>query len=142
MISKTRKGLQIAIRTATGILTVFASLSFAQPSYANTQFTSLDQQLTVEYGNECSTTTPSGTYRVQNGVSGNLTATNCSDLGGDQGVHRFADTTGTYRCYGTMTQEWGRSVITIWDIEGAVSAYSCLDIGERYTVEMDSGRSF
>ena len=126
---------------ATGLFTIVSGLAIAQPSQANARYVSLDQQLTVEFSGDCSTTTPSGAYRLQNGVSGTITANSCSNLGGDQFVGRFADTAGTYRCYGTISQEWGQVVLTTWEIEGAVSGYSCLDVGERYTIEMDSGQT-
>jgi len=140
-MSHIARGLRAVRRLSAGFLVVVASLAFARPSYANTRYVSLDQQLIVEFDGECSTATPSGSYRLQNGVSGTITANNCSNLGGDQFVGRFADTAGTYRCYGTMSQEWGRVILTTWEIEGAVSGYSCLDVGERYNIEMNSGQT-
>jgi hypothetical protein len=53
------------------------------PSLAGTQYISKDGNLTVQYGNQCSTTKPTGSYRVRNGASGNLTSLDCSGMGGD-----------------------------------------------------------
>jgi hypothetical protein len=110
------------------------------PSLANTQYTSKDGTLTVQYGNKCSTTKPTGTYRVRNGVTGNLTALDCSGMGGDIADHKFEDTSGKERCYGQMRQVWSRKVFTIWTIEGAISGYPCSQAGKTFTIKMDSGK--
>jgi hypothetical protein len=122
-------------------LTVFSSvLLAATPSFAGTQYISKDGTLTVQYGNKCSTTKPTGTYRVRNGVTGNLTALDCSGIGGDIADHKFVDVSGKERCYGQMRQVWSQKVLTIWKIEGAVSGYACSQAGKTFTVEMDSGK--
>jgi hypothetical protein len=112
----------------------------ATPSLAGSQYTSKDGNLTVQYGNKCSTTKPTGTYRVRNGVTGNLTALDCSGIGGDISDHKFVDVSGKERCYGQMRQVWSQKVLTIWKIEGAVSGYVCSQVGKTFTVEMDSGK--
>lgn len=106
---------------------------------AGTKYSSKEGSLTVQY-DQCSTVEPSGSYQLQNGVSGELIALDCSRTGGDVAHHRFQDTTGNERCYGKMTQVWGRKVVTIWEVEGAVEGYSCSQIGEKYEIEMDSGQ--
>jgi hypothetical protein len=122
------------------ITTVAFTVTITTPALAGTRYVSLDGNLTVEYSNACSTTTPSGSYRVRNGVSGDLVATTCEGIGGDVGISRFTDTSGDERCYGRMTQSWGRRVMTVWQVEGAVSGYSCSQTGKRFEVEMDDGQ--
>jgi hypothetical protein len=122
-------------------LVVFSAILLPSlPSLAGTQYTSKDGTLTVQYGNKCSTTKPTGTYRVRNGASGNLTALDCSGIGGDIADHKFVDVSGKERCYGQMRQVWSQKVVTIWKIEGAVSGYACSQAGKTFTVEMDSGK--
>jgi hypothetical protein len=122
----------------------FATCSFtlltAMPSWAGTQYTSKDGNLAVQYGNKCSTTKPSGTYRVRNGVTGNLTPLDCSGADGDVADYKFVDVSGKERCYGQMRHAWSRKVFTIWTIEGAISGYPCTQAGKTFTVEMDSGK--
>ncbi|MEB3294103.1 MAG: hypothetical protein VKJ24_13170 [Synechococcales bacterium] len=122
-------------------LTVFTAIALlALPSLAGIQYTSKDSNLTVQYGSKCSTTKPSGTYRVRNGVTGNLTALDCSGIGGDIADHKFEDTSGKERCYGQMRQVWSRKVFTIWTIEGAIPGHPCSQAGKTFTFEMDSGK--
>jgi hypothetical protein len=128
-------------KTTIASLALFSAIVLpALPSLAGTQYTSKDGTLTVQYGNQCSTTKPTGTYRVRNGVTGNLTALDCSGIGGDISDHKFVDVSGKERCYGQMRQVWSEKVLTIWKIEGAVSGYSCSQSGKTFTVEMDSGK--
>lgn len=44
----------------------------AAPAQADTQYIRKDGNLTVQYGNQCSTTKPTGSYRDRNGATGNL----------------------------------------------------------------------
>lgn len=112
----------------------------AAPVLAGTRYISEDGSLIVEYGSACSTVNPSGAYQVQNGVSGDLIATTCEGMGGDISEHRFTDTSGRERCYGRMRQYWGARIRTVWQIEGAVSGYSCSQTGKQFEIEMDSGQ--
>jgi hypothetical protein len=122
-----------------GYTTTFVAI-LAAPALAGTRYVSRDGNLTIEYSNACSTTSPSGSYRVQGGVTGDLVATTCERLGGDVSVSQFTDTSGNERCYGKMTQTWGRVVMTVWQVEGAVSGYSCSQTGKKFEVEMNDGQ--
>jgi hypothetical protein len=121
-------------------LTVFSSVLTATPSLAGSQYTSKDGNLTVQYGNKCSTTKPSATYRVRNGVTGNLTPLDCSGADGDVADYKFEDISGKERCYGQMRHAWSRKVFTIWTIEGAIPGYLCSQAGKTFTIEMDNGK--
>lgn len=130
------------LSTFTATVATIAATMIATPGLAGSRYVSRDGNLTIEFGNSCSTTSPSGSYRVQGGVSGDLVATTCERLGGDVSVSRFTDTSGNERCYGQMTQSWGSRVMTIWQVEGAVSGYTCSQVGKKFEIEMNSGEQF
>jgi len=96
-----------------GVAACLSVLLVSSPSFADTRYISKDGNLVIQYGNKCSTVKPSGFYRVRNGVTGNLTALDCSGVGGDVADHKFIDISGKERCYGQMRQVWSRKVFTI-----------------------------
>lgn len=112
----------------------------AAPSLAGIKYISKGGKLVVQYGNTCSTVNPSGSYRFSDGTAGVLTALDCTNTGGDIAAHTFRDTSGKERCYGRMTQYWGQRVMTVWEVDGAVSGYRCSVVGKKFEVEMDGGQ--
>ena len=132
--------IPIPVKLAASMVIFSSVLLVANSSLADTKYTSKDSSLVVQYGNKCSTVKPSGFYRVNNGVTGNLIALDCSGVGGDVADHEFIDTSGKERCYGQMRQVWSRKVLTIWKIEGAVSGYACSQAGKTFEIEMNSGK--
>jgi hypothetical protein len=129
-----------SVKSIIGVITCSLPILVTNPSFANTKYTSKDGNLVVQYGNKCSTVKPSGFYRVRNGVTGNLTALDCSGIGGDVADHKFVDMSGKERCYGQMRQVWSRKVFTIWKVEGAVLGYFCSQTGKQFEVEMNTGK--
>ena len=127
-------------RLTIGMIACVLLLLISMPSFAGMKYTSKGGRLVIQYGNSCSTVKPSGSYRFNNGTAGVLTALDCKNTGGDISSHKFADTAGKERCYGRMTQYWGRKIVTVWDVEGAVTGYQCSVTGKKFEVEMDSGR--
>jgi hypothetical protein len=114
MIGLVVKRLIIGVTVSSSVLLI------TTPSFADTKYTSKDGNLIVQYGKKCSTTKPSGFYRVRNGATGNLTDLTCS-TGGDIAEHKFVDVSGKERCYGQMRQIWSRRVFTVWKIGSAIS---------------------
>jgi len=99
------------------------------------------------YQDACATGQPSDSYYVQNGVSGILYPSECGQYGSDVAEYKFVDTSGNERCTGKTVLSYAggyvngvrdNRIVTVWEIQNAVSGYKCSTIGETYEITMRS----
>jgi hypothetical protein len=86
-----------------------------------------------------------GSYSLSTGNKGLLYPTDCNSpsKGGDLGLYRFIDTSGSERCAGSMDMFFleGRKINTTWRVTNPAPGHSCRSIGKVYELRLRWSRS-
>jgi hypothetical protein len=112
---------------------------YSLPVHAGPRLVSPNGFATITTGDKCFTNRPTGRYQFKDGTKGNLTAIDCSRIGGDAFTHRFQDTSGSSRCQGIVTTIYGArptGITTIWEVQSPVPGFPCSQAGRTFELDM------